>query len=79
MARLYLLEPAFVSILQQKNALALIFLGHFAALRQQARFRWLMGGWSVHLMSGIRKSMPESLKASLQWPLQILGLPSDVC
>lgn len=79
MAWLYMLEPAFILIMQQKDPVALIVLAHFAVSLHQIRFCWLMQGWSVHLMSGIRKYVPESLKASLQWPLQILGLPSDVC
>jgi hypothetical protein len=57
-----------VSLLEQKEPLALIILAHWGMLLKYMRSVWFMEGWGEHMVSGVRSALPAILQRWIEWP-----------
>ncbi|TQN64990.1 Sterol uptake control protein 2 [Colletotrichum shisoi] len=67
---LYNTDDDFVARLQQRQALPLILLGHFAVLLQLLEHFWFMEGWAEHLLNGLFVALDPQYATWLEWPAQ---------
>lgn len=65
---LYRLPPRLVSLLEQKEPLALVVLAYWAMLLKYMRSVWFMEGWAEHILSGIWTFLPEDYQGWIEWP-----------
>jgi hypothetical protein len=67
------LVPAeFMTLLKQRNPMALILLAHFIVLFTHFGDEWFLQGWCEHAMTSIENIVSEQDLAGLQWPLEQL-------
>jgi hypothetical protein len=68
MGWLYRLPEEMVSLLEQKEPVALIILAHWGMLLKHMRSVWFMKGWDAHVVSGVRAALPAHLRHWVEWP-----------
>ncbi|KAJ5814714.1 C6 finger domain protein [Penicillium riverlandense] len=64
---LYRLPEEMVSLLEQKEPVALIILAHWGMLLKYMRSVWFMEGWDGHIVSGVRSALPANLQHWIEW------------
>ncbi|GJC83260.1 sterol regulatory element-binding protein ECM22 [Colletotrichum liriopes] len=75
---LYSMDDDLVIRLQQKQALSLILLGHFAVLIQTLEHFWFIQGWSEHLLKGLFNVLDTQYAHWLDWPAEQIKRPGSV-
>ncbi|GKT89248.1 integral membrane protein [Colletotrichum tofieldiae] len=75
---LYSMDDDLVIRLQQKQALSLILLGHFAVLIQTLEHFWFIQGWSEHLLKGLFNVLDTQYAHWLDWPAEQIKRPGPV-
>jgi hypothetical protein len=66
----YRLPDEFVNHLEQKEPMALVILAYWAMLLKYMQSVWLMKGWDVHVMGGIRACLQDQFHGWIEWPVQ---------
>lgn len=67
------LVPAeYMTLLNQRNTMALILLAHFVVLFAGFGDEWFLQGWCEQAMKSIESIVSEQCRADLEWPLEQL-------
>ncbi|KAJ5138732.1 uncharacterized protein N7515_003580 [Penicillium bovifimosum] len=74
---IYRLPQEFIGLLEEKEPLSLIVLAYWCILLKFMRSSWLMAGWDLHVITGIRKSLRPELHVWIEWPVNFICDISD--
>jgi hypothetical protein len=69
---IYRLPEPFVSLLEGKDAFALVVLAQWSILLRYMQSSWLMVGWDRHVVSGIRMSLRGEFHPWIEWPWSVI-------
>ncbi|EAU31836.1 predicted protein [Aspergillus terreus NIH2624] len=69
---IYRLPESFVSLLEGKNAFALVVLAQWSILLRYMQSSWLMVGWDRHVVSGIHMSLRGEFHPWVEWPWSVI-------
>ncbi|KAL1961119.1 hypothetical protein VTO42DRAFT_3064 [Malbranchea cinnamomea] len=69
-----ILPESYLALLKNRKPMALVILAHYCVILEGLDAYWWAAGWSGHLFEAIYRSLDESWRPLLQWPMQMIGL-----
>jgi hypothetical protein len=68
----------YLNLLKKRDPAALVVLAHYCILLRPLEHNWFMQGYSSRLLSRIYSQLDEEWHEWMQWPLEEIGLPSNM-